>query len=123
MKIVAITFKELLVTFRDRAALVLMLVAPVALALVMIRSAAWAAAEICRNPDGARQSDDGEIGRALVDAFVGELVSWWPSPYAGCRRRAARGGRGEIRRRGGYPARHDGAHFCPSGRPQGNRSL
>jgi ABC-2 type transport system permease protein len=70
MKIVAITFKELLITFRDRTALVLMLVAPVALALVMsFAFSGMGGGGLPQVPMALVNLDDGEIGQALVDAF------------------------------------------------------
>src|SRR4030067_855371 len=91
MKFIAITFKELLIAFRDRAALVLMLVAPVALALVMsFAFSGMGGGNLPQISIALVNLDDGEIGQALVDTFqadeLRELVAVTVLPDAAAAR-------------------------------------
>ncbi|MBN1887357.1 MAG: ABC transporter permease [Thermoflexales bacterium] len=71
MKILAITLKELTIVVRDWVALVVMLVAPLALALVMnfAFSGIMQGSGLSPIPVRIVNQDEGEIGQAIVDAF------------------------------------------------------
>jgi len=91
MKIIAITLKELRITFRDRAALVLMLAAPVALALVMsFAFSGMGGGNLPQIPIALVNLDEGEIGQALLDTFqadeLRELVAATVLPDAAAAR-------------------------------------
>ncbi|MBI4770114.1 MAG: ABC transporter permease [Chloroflexi bacterium] len=77
-KILAITRKEVTIILRDRTALLLMLVAPLGLTLVMnfaFSGVSGQNAGLRQIPVAVVNADEGELGRALVEAFRSPALS------------------------------------------------
>ena len=76
MKILAITFKELTIVLRDRTALLLMLVAPLALTLVMNFAFGRASSgSLSQINVVIVNHDDGTLGQTFVDFMQSEALS------------------------------------------------
>ncbi len=76
MKILNVAWKEILTTYRDRAALITMLVAPFALTLVMLFAFGNSGTVVLENiPVAIVNQDGGELGQALVDVFESDELA------------------------------------------------
>lgn len=79
MKILLLAFKDLTVIFRDRAALILMLAAPLALTLglglVTGRFAGNTAGGLSQIPVLIVNADTGQLGEALVQTFQSDMLA------------------------------------------------
>ena len=78
MKTLSIALKDTLITFRDRSALLLMLVAPLVIALIMglaFGGSAEDTSPISRIPVVVVNQDEGELGTEFVNVIVGIEVN------------------------------------------------